>query len=136
MDLEQQLRTASDETLRTLEQLERLENEKRGETPGSARFVRLANEIERLAAVMFSATSAQQTLAQQTHAAKRAGAELPPIEEMSATRDVSIILAEWRDAERRLAATGVDSAEHAIAAADVLRLRDEYHRAHKAQAKD
>ena len=134
MDLESQLRSASDETLRTLEQLERLETEKRSETPGSQRFVRLADEIERLAVVVFTHTSKQQTLAHETHAAKQQGVELPPIDEMSATRDVSLILADWRDAERRLASTGIDSAEHAVAAADVRRLRDEYHRAHEAQA--
>ncbi len=136
MDLEQQLRSASDETLRTLEELQRLETEKRGETPGTPRFVRLANEIERLAAMMFSATSAQQSLAQQTHVAKRAGVDFPPIEEMTAAREVAVILTEWRDAERRLASTGIDSAEHALAAGDVRRLRDEYHRAHKSQTGD
>ena len=39
----------------------------------------------------------------------------------------------WRDAERRIASTSRDSAEHALAAADAQRLRDEYHRAHKKQ---
>ena len=136
MDLEQELRSASDETLRTLEQLQRLETEKRTLTPGSPRFVKLANEIERLAVFVFSQTSKQQTLAQETHAAKEQGIELPPIDEMAATRDVSEILADWRDAERRLAATSIDSAEHALAAGDVRRLRDEYHRAHKSQTKD
>jgi hypothetical protein len=134
MDLEQNLRSTSDEMLRTLEQLQRLESEKRAEEPGTQRFVRLANEIERLAAIVFSQTTVQQSLAQQTHAAKRAGEEMPPaIDEISATRDVSVILGEWRDAERMLAATGIDTAEHAKAAADVRRLRDEYHRAHQAQ---
>jgi hypothetical protein len=133
MDLENQLRSASDETLRTLEELQRLETEKRGLEPGTPRFVKLADEIERLAVYVFSQTSAQQTLAHRTHAAKDAGVDLPPIEEISATRDVSEILAEWRDAERRLAATSADSAEHALAAGDVRRLRDEYHRAHKLQ---
>jgi len=135
MELENQLRSASDETLRTLEQLQRLEIEKRGLEPGSPRFVRLADEIERLAVYVFTQTSAQQTLAHETHAARQEGVELPPIEEMSATRDVSEILGDWRDAERRLADTSVDSAEHALAAGDVRRFRDEYHRAHKAQSK-
>jgi hypothetical protein len=133
MDLEQQLRSASDETMRTLEQLEQLESEKRTLTPGTPRFVRLANEIERLAAIVFSQTSTQMSLAQQSHAAKQQGVKLPPIDEMSAARDVSLILADWRDAERRLAATSIDSAEHALAAGDVRRLRDEYHRAHRQQ---
>ncbi len=134
MNLEHDLRSTSDEMLRTLEQLEQLENQKRGEEPGTQRFVRLATEIERLAAMVFSQTSNQQRLAEESHAAARAGAEMPPIDEMSPQRDVSVILSEWRDAERRLASTAVESAEHALAAGDVRRLRDEYHRAHKAQA--
>jgi hypothetical protein len=120
--------------LRTLEQLERLETEKRAEKPGSPRFLRLANEIERLAAVVFTQTAAQQTLAEKTHAKARAGADVPPIEEMASSREVSLILSEWRDAERRLASTGIDTAEHAKAAGDVRRLRDEYHRAYSEQS--
>jgi hypothetical protein len=133
MNLEQELRATSDEMLRTLEQLAELESQKRREEPGTQRFVRLANEIERLAAIVFSQTSAQQSLAERTHAAKRAGAEMAAIEDVTTARDVSVILAEWRDAERRLAATSIDSAEHAKAAGDVRRLRDEYHRSHRAQ---
>ncbi len=134
MEIEQDLRSTSDEMLRTLEQLEVLETEKRAEPPGSVRFLGLAKEIERLAAVVFSQTARQQSLAEQTHAAARSGVEIPPIEKMTTAREVSVILSEWRDAERHLASTGVDTAEHAKAAGDVRRLREEYHRAYKAQS--
>ena len=134
MDLEQDLRSVSDEMLRTLEQLQRLENEKRAASPGTPRFVNLAREIEKLAALVFSQTTTQQTLAEQSHAAANAGVDLAPIKEVETARDVSLILAEWRDAERRLAATGIDTAEHAKAAGDVRRLREEYHQAYKAQS--
>ena len=67
----------------TLDQLQKLESEKRSEIPGSPRFVRLAREIERLAAVVFTQTSAQQSLAEQTHAAAQAGAEMTPIEDVA-----------------------------------------------------
>ncbi len=134
MDLQHNLRNVSDEMLRTLEQLQNLENEKRSEQPGTPRFARLASEIEKLAALVFSQTSTQQSLAEKSHAAAERGVELAPIDEIPALRDVSVILSEWRDAERRLAATAIDSAEHAKAAGDVRRLRDEYHRAYKAQA--
>ena len=117
----------------TLDQLQKLESEKRSETPGSPRFVRLAREIERLAAVVFTQTSAQQSLAEQTHAAAQVGAEMTPIEDVAPMRDVSLILSEWRDAERRLSSTAVDTAEHSKAAGDVRRLREEYHRAYQAQ---
>ena len=134
MDLEQNLRTVSDEKLRTLERLQRLESEKRSELPGTPRFLKLAREVEKLAAMVFAQTTTQQTLAQQTHAATRAGAEIAPIAEIAVARDVSVILAEWRDAERRLAATAMETAEHAKAAGDARRLREEYHRAYKAQS--
>src|SRR6187399_2341724 len=108
LDLEQDLRTVSDDMMSTLDQLQKLESEKRSETPGSPRFVRLAREIERLAAVVFTQTSAQQSLAEQTHEAAQAGAEMTPIEDVAPMRDVSLILSEWRDAERRLSSTAVD----------------------------
>jgi hypothetical protein len=133
MELEHNLRSVSDEMLRTLEQLQRLENQKRSESPGTPRFVRLATEIEKLAAMVFAQTSTQQSLAEQSHEAGLRGAELAPINEIEATRDVAVVLSEWREAERRLAASAVDSADHAKAAGDVRRLRDEYHRAHRAQ---
>ncbi len=136
MDLEQGLRTVSDEMLLTLDQLQLLEHEKRSEAPGSVRFVRLADEIEKLAAMIFAQTSTQQSLAEKSYAAARAGAHIAPIEEVVTTRDVSEILADWRAAERALAATSMDSAEHAKAAGDVRRLRDEYQLAYKAQSSE
>jgi len=134
MDLEQDLRSVSDEMLRTLEQLQHLESEKRSESPGTPRFLKLAREIEKLAAMMFAQTSEQQSLAEQSHAAARAGAEIAAIEEVTAARDVSVILSEWRDAERRLASTAIETADHAKASGDVRRLRDEYQRAYNAQS--
>jgi hypothetical protein len=134
MDLDQDLRAVSDAMLHTLDQLQLLEHKKRTEAPGSVRFVRLAKEIEKLAAMVFAHTSTQQTLAEQTLAATRAGVEIPPIDEVAATRDVSLILTEWRAAERELGATSADSAEHAKVAADVRRLREEYQRAYKSQS--
>lgn len=136
MDLEQNLRTVSDEMLRTLEQLQLLESEKRSESPGTPRFLKLAREVERLAAMMSAQTSVQQSLAEQSHAATRAGADIAPIDDVTALRDVSVILAAWRDAERTVAATAMDTAEHAKAADDARRLRDEYHRVYKAQSTD
>ena len=134
MDLEQDLRNVSDDMLRTLDQIHFLESEKRSEKPGTPRFVKLAKEIEKLAAVVFQQTSTQQSLAVASQEAASEGADIPTIEEMPATRDVSLILGEWREAERRLGASAMDSADHAKAAADVRRLREEYHRAYKSQS--
>ncbi|MEO6349941.1 MAG: hypothetical protein ABIP53_04745 [Candidatus Limnocylindrales bacterium] len=121
----------SDEMMRTLEQLQRLENQKRAASPGTVSFVRLATEIEKLAAMVFAQTSTQQSLAEESHEASKNGIHIAPINETDATREVSVVLAEWRDAERQLAASAIDTADHAKAAADIRRLRDEYHRAHK-----
>ena len=136
MELETQLRVASDRMLRTLEQLETLENEKRELQPGSNRFRKLASEIERLAADVFAQTHTQQQLGEVAKTVtERTGAEIAPIEEQSPTRDLQAILSDWRDAERRLALAEPDSAEHATATADVGRLREEYHRTYKAGGK-
>ena len=131
MELETDLRVASDRVLKTIEQLEALENEKRTVTPGSPRFKTLATEVERLAATVFAQTHAQSQLGDRAQAAtERTGVTLPAIEDSEQARDVQQILSEWRDAERRLIAAEPDSAEHAQATADVGRLRDEYHRSY------
>jgi len=133
MELETDLRTASDRILRTLDQLEVLENEKRTLKPGSERFNKLADEVQRLAADVFAQTHAQQQLGEMAQVVtERTGVSLPPIESSEALRDLPLVLADWRDAERRLLNADPDSAEHAQAAADVSRLRDEYHRTYAA----
>ena len=69
-------------------------------------------------------------------AASRKGADLPSIDDSIAARDLSVILAEWRDAERRLQLAAPDSAEHSIASGDSRRLREEYQRAYTASQRD
>lgn len=133
MELEADLRNASDRMLQTLDQLVALENEKRILQPGTPRFQRLASEIERLAAAVFAQTHAQRDLGERAETiTERTGTPIAPIAETEAARDLRVILAEWRDAERRLASATPDSAEHAAAAADTARLRQEYNRAYAA----
>lgn len=134
MGLEHELRSVSDEMMSTLDQLARLEGEKRVAQPGTPRFVNLANEIAKLAALVFAQTTTQHTLAEMSQQAAAQGAEMSTIEEAAPARDVGVILAEWRDAERVLASSAIETAEHAKAAADVRRLRSEYHRAYQANA--
>ena len=137
MELESELRVASDRMLRTLETLETLENEKRTLTPGSARFQRLADEAERLAAEVFAQTHSQRQLGERAEAAnERTGTDLAPIGKGSSVRELQVILSAWRDAERRLQLASPKSAEHAAAAADVGRLREEYHAAYTAGVSD
>ncbi|HUR16597.1 MAG TPA: hypothetical protein VMZ33_04885 [Candidatus Limnocylindrales bacterium] len=133
MGFEQELRSTSDEMMATLDQLARLESEKRVEQPGTPRFVKLAAEVERVAALVFAQTSGQRVLAERSAVEVSAGGNLQPIDEVPALRDVSVILADWREAERVLATSTIETAEHAKAVADVRRFRDEYHRAHQSQ---
>lgn len=134
MELESDLRVTSDRMLRTLEQLEALENEKRTLKPGSARFQRLATEVERLASAVYAQTHNQQLLGEKAQTAIERGADIAPIDEAEPNRELRLILADWRDAERRLSLAEPDSAEHSVAAADIGRLRDEYHRAFMADS--
>jgi hypothetical protein len=122
--------------LATLEQLAALENEKRQVKPDSPRFQDLALEVERLAADLFAQTHNQERLAREgpKEAAAR-GKELPPINEVESDRDLAVILAEWRDAERTLAEVAPRTAEHSRAVAEINRLRAEYQRVYAAQKK-
>jgi hypothetical protein len=132
VELEQDLRATSDQMLNTLSELERLENEKRNERPGTERFRSLAAEIERLASSVFAQTHNQRRLAEITRdTVQRTGESIATIEDMAPARDVRIILAEWRVAERKAAETPPETAEHSEAIAESRRLRDEYQRAHE-----
>jgi hypothetical protein len=126
MEIDEQLRSTSDRMLETLEQLHLLEIEKRSLAPGSRRFQKLAREVERLADSMVAHAEKQAELADE---AAESAQPLPPIE--GVPRDVTTILAEWREAERRATAAHPGSADEISARADVDRLRAEYQRAHR-----
>ena len=134
-EIEHDLRAASDGLLATLEQLEQLETEKRTLAPDSDRFQKLAREIERLAVIVLAESQTQQRIGVRFKELNtREDIVVDPIDEMVPTRDVAVILGEWRVAERDLAAADADTAEHAQAAAEVKRLRAEYQRAYAAQS--
>jgi hypothetical protein len=130
MGIDEQLRSTSDRMLETLEQLHSLETEKRSLVPGSRRFQKLAREVERLADSMVAHAEEQAELGNE--AAESGHSPSPNAE---TPRDVTTILAEWRDAERRAAAVDAQSAAGAAAHADVDRLRAEYQRAHRAASR-
>jgi hypothetical protein len=130
MDFERELRDASDETLRALARLEELENQKRTLAPGTERFVSLAREIEASARSILTSTQRQERLADES--VERAIGSEPseaPIDLIDAPRDVPTILADWRDAERRLSRSTPGTDDEQLAARDVRRLRMEYRRA-------
>lgn len=108
------LRATSDALLRDLDVLAGLELEKRALGVDAPESHELATRIEELAARVLQITAHQRAL---TAAARIA----PP-----APRAAALILAEWREAERRAGAAPEGSLEAEAARADADRLREEY----------
>ncbi len=136
LSIEPELRSTSDALLASLDRLRELELEKRQTALESPRLVELSEEIERLATTVLGASDVQTDLARLAHGLVETGdlRGTQTIETMVDTRDVHTVLAEWRDAERRL--TEIDSASPAATQlrARIETLRSEYRRAHDAAA--
>jgi hypothetical protein len=124
------LRNTSDALLERLDRLLELERRKRELLPDNPEFVRLAREIEDVAREALAQTADQVELATKVARIAKHGdsavadfaiRDIPP-----GPRDATLILAEWRAAERRLAASAADSEDEEHARADVERLRGEY----------
>jgi hypothetical protein len=131
------LRDTSDQLVRDLEALSTLEDEKRQLSPDDERFVDLATRIESIAVRVLVASGRQRELTEKIHRMAdegSPGAPAEPIEEIA--RPISAILADWRDAERRLQGTEPGSAEEREVEVLVEQLRDEYRRAHEAARRE
>lgn len=130
------LRGASDSLIAALDELHRLEDFKRHEQPGSDQFVDLARQIRDLATEVLIASSSQEHLAEAAADVAEVrpdiAAEMSPIDETRPPRELRLVLDDWRDAERRLAAAAPGTKESVAAQADVRRLRLEYRVAHEA----
>lgn len=127
LELEQELRSTSDDVLTRLERLRELELKKRRLTPGSPRFVSIAADIEKLAASLLAKSAEQEQLGQQAAELRQAtGVISRRIEDVRPQREVAAILKEWREAERRLATASPGSADYVEAEAAIHRLRAEY----------
>ena len=124
------LRRASDTFLQQLDRLYELETRKRELPPDQPEFIRLAREIEDLSRGLLFSGGQQVELAEEVHAdIKRGDTEVDqPIRDTPPRRDAVIVLAEWRAAERGLAAADAGSSEEQAAQAEVDRLREEYRR--------
>lgn len=130
MELEQDLRVTSDEMLRMLERLRELEGRKRRVQPGTDRFKELAEEVEALAAELFEHSRDQDRLAAESRDVRKHAPGVPrAIDDIPPTRELHMILAEWRDAERKLGLSDPGSDEATRIQSDVNRLRQEYRRA-------
>jgi hypothetical protein len=123
-----ELRGASDQLMERLDRLYELESRKREIPPDGPEFIRLAREVEDLSRALLFTSGEQVELAEQVQAAIKAGDSAIdlPIRETPPKRDAVAVLAEWRAAERRLAAALPGSHEEAAARGDVDRLRAEY----------
>lgn len=131
MDLSAELRQASDMFLERLDLLRELEGKKRRMSPGMSGFSELAEQIQGLAAQLLDASERQSDIADASAEAVASGdvpRALTPVEELPPTRDVQTVLAEWREAERRLSLMAAGSDEIEAAQSDVTRLRAEYRR--------
>lgn len=122
------LRQASDTLMQRLDRLYELESRKRELQPQRPEFVRLAREIEDLSRALLYSSGVQVDLAEAVHADIKAGDTTAdvPIRETPPKRDAVGVLAEWRAAERRLAAAEGGSEDEREARGDVERLREEY----------
>ena len=125
-----ELRRASDDFMQRLDRLYELESRKRELPPDQPEFIRLAREVEDLARGLLFAGGVQVEKAEEVHADIKQGETVidQPIRETPARRDAVVVLAEWRAAERNLAAAAPNSNEERAARVDVDRLRDEYRR--------
>ncbi|HEX8941296.1 MAG TPA: hypothetical protein VF763_14160 [Candidatus Limnocylindrales bacterium] len=132
------LRHASDALLAALEQLAALEHEKRTLTPGSDPFVELATRIDLLARQILEQSGRERHLAEATAEQRRSGApperpiEATPAAPDAGSRAIHDVLADWRDAERRLADAPPGSPEARALEARIDALREEYRVAHEA----
>lgn len=124
------LRRASDLFVQRLDRLQELEMRKRELPPDQPEFIRLAREVEDMARALLFAGGQQVELAEEVHHEAKAN-DLPvdqAIRDTPPRRDAVTILADWRAAERRLAAAELGSEDEGEARSDVERLRDEYRR--------
>lgn len=131
------LRRTSDNFMQRLDRLHELETRKRELPPDQPEFVRLAREVEDMARALLFVGGEQVELAEGVHADIKRGETIidQPIRETPPRRDAVAVLADWRTAERQLAAAAPGSGEERAAQKDVDRLREEYRRLTTPEAK-
>ena len=126
------LREASDTLLRDLEALSELEEVKRSIAPGDSRLIELAGTIEAMAERVLASSARQRELTIEANDLVDLGMPEAPTRSIDETpRSIATILAEWRDAERHAQAAEAGSADAVVAERAILRLKNEYRRAHE-----
>jgi hypothetical protein len=125
------LRETSDALMRDLEVLTALEQEKRGLEPGDPKLVDLAGRIQEIANRVLAGSVREHQLTQSGNVLIATGSDHAPSATIEETPRVAAeILAEWREAERRIADAEPGTAEAAEAQALADALREEYQRAY------
>jgi hypothetical protein len=127
MDDEHELRAHSDHMLELIERLHTLEQQKHHVGVGTPEFLELAGEVERLSRLVFRWSGIQMQSAEHAAAAVERG-ETPgtPLDAVQ-PRKLDVVLAFWREAQLRFELAKPGSDEAAQAAADIERLREEFH---------
>ena len=125
VDTSAKLRTTSDLLLLDLEALGDLEEQKRATQHGDPKLVDLAGRIEELAQRVLAASRRQRELSETINDAAGSG-NVTGEGSIATVRSASVILADWREAERAARDAPAGSAESIAAEAMVDRFRDEY----------
>jgi hypothetical protein len=127
------LRATSDALIADLDELARLEREKRLLALDDPRLSDLSERVEALAGRVLASTTLEQELSGAARVEASAGAPSAPDQTIENTppREIHTILDEWRAAERRAAQAAPRSSEAARAAIEVQRLRLEYQQARR-----
>jgi hypothetical protein len=127
-----ELRRRSDQIVETIAKLANLEVDKREAQPGSAGFVDTAISVRKLAQTLLDLAGDEQQLAERLQGLRQqadGAVSSRPIAHIPGARPIQVVLAEWRDAERRLSEAEAASDAQRQADADAVRLREEYQRA-------
>ena len=126
------LRATSDALINDLERLAALEHEKRQMSPEDSRLVGIAAEVEQLALRVLGQSVRQRELTEDARDLVEADAPDAPSRPIADTpREIHMILAEWREAERKALEAGPGSAAAQAAKVEIDRLRAEYRVAHE-----
>jgi hypothetical protein len=127
------LRATSDALIADLDELARLEREKRLLALDDPRLSDLSERIEALAGRVLASTTLEQELSEAARVEASAEAPSAPDQTIEETpsREIHTILDEWRAAERRAAQAAPRSSDAARAAIEVQRLRLEYQQARR-----
>lgn len=120
------LRATSDKLVRDLAALSALEEEKRTLPLDDPRLLEIAEQVQVIAGRVLAGSERQTALAKEVADTPAGGSSIDAV-----LRAPAAILAEWREAERRLADVPEGSAEAAEIRILADRLRDEYGEAYR-----